>query len=364
MSQSRKSSGRTWATRLLLLLTLSGLGHAVQADEQERPDTIRIGAPALSGDTQGVWGAMGVARAKGWFEDEFAKDGISVEFPGFKGGGPMVGQALANGQIDFAGNGDMISLIGRASGIKSRLILPTGKMENAYLLVRPDSNIRSVQDLRGKKVAYFKGNYIQLQVIRILASEGLSERDIRNVSLRGAAAASALLNGKIDAIFGGSDSLEGVTRGILREVYSTQGKSLAQTAQSGLLVREDFAERHPELTQRVVNVLVRAADWASEPGNRDEVLAIWAKGGKSVAALEHNYSDRPLADRLSPLLDPFYVGRYADTQRLVGELGLLRGQPEPVEQWFDRHYLDAALKQFGLEDRWAPLDTNGEKVVQ
>src|SRR5690606_8493997 len=108
-----------------------------------------------SGNVQGIWGSTGIARAKGWFDEEFAKDGIKVEFPGFKGGGPMVGQALANGQIEFAGNGDMISILGRSSGIKSRLLMPGSRLENAYLLVRPDSPIKSVADLRGKKIAYF-----------------------------------------------------------------------------------------------------------------------------------------------------------------------------------------------------------------
>lgn len=345
--------------RLVLLLLALWLAPGVQANDT--PEVIRIGAPALSGDTQGVWGATGVARGKGWFEEEFAKDGIRVEFPGFKGGGPMVGQALANGQIDFAGNGDMISLIGRSSGIKSRLILPSGKMENAYLLVRPGSDIKGLQDLRGKKVAYFKGNYIQLQVIRILATEGMSEKDIRNVSLRGAPATTALLNGNIDAIFGGPESLEGVVRGLTQVVYSTQGKTARLSAQSGLLVREDFAERYPQLTQRIVNVLVRAANWASDEANREEVLTLWATGDRSLETLRQNYSDRPLADRLSPLFDPFFVGQYQDTQALVGELGLLRGQAVDIEQWIDSRYLDTALREQGLQQRWQPLDADGKR---
>ena len=342
-----------------LWLSLVLVGHAMA---EEKPEVIRFGAPAVVGSEQGVWGASGVARAKGFFEEEFAKDGIRVEFPGFKGGGPMVGQALANGQIDFAGNGDMISLIGRSAGIKSRFILPASRMENAYLLVRPDSDIHSVEDLRGRKVAYFKGNYIQLQVIRILASQGISEKDIRNVNLVGAAATNALLNGNVDAIFAGSESLESEDKGLTKIIYSTRGAAPGLTAQAGLLVREEFAERYPQITERVVKVLVKAARWASDERNRDEVFAIWAKGGRSLATLRADYEGRPLEDRLSPLFDQFILAQYQDTQKLVGELGLLRGGPVDITQWFDTHYLEAALKELSLEHYWIPLDADGHRI--
>lgn len=334
----------------------SGAGHAGAAVK-----VIRIGAPAISGDTQGIWGVVGIARSKGWLQEAFAKDGIKVEFPGFKGGGPMVGQALANGQIEFAGNGDMISLIGKSSGIKSRLILPSGRLENAYLLVKPDSPIHSIADLRGKKVAYFKGNYIQLQVIRILADSSLKESDIQNISLLGPPAGNALLNGSVDAVFSGSEGLALVDKGQARIAYSTIGQSARLTAQAGLLVREDFEQAHPELVQRLVDVLVRTAVWASDERNRGEVLDILSKGGRSVQSLQRDYDGRPLGDRFSPLLDPFFVAQYENTQQLVQQLGLLRGPPADIRQWFEWRYLDAALKTQQLQHAFVPLDADGRR---
>lgn len=352
--------GRMASRWILALVLLLGCGLAV-ARTAPLPKVIRIGAPAIPGSARVVWGATGIAQARGLFEAEFAKDGIRVEFPGFKGGGPMVGQALANGQIDFAGNGDMISLVGRSAGIRSRLVLPAGRLENAYLLVRPDSPIRSLKDLKGKKVAYFKGNYIQLQVIRILASQGMGEKDIRNVSLLGAQAANALKNGDIDAIFGGSESLVAVDRGLARIVYSTQNGPARFTAQAGLLVNEDFARRYPQLVARVVKVVVQASQWASQEANREAVFQILSTGGRPVPVLRRDYAGRPLADRFSPLLDPFFLAQYKDTQALVAKLGMLRGPPVDIDTWFDRRYLDAALRQLHLEHAWVPLDANGER---
>ncbi|MFT4197318.1 MAG: ABC transporter substrate-binding protein [Pseudoxanthomonas sp.] len=347
---------------LLLVVAALVFGNGA-ATAQEKPTVIRVGAPTLPGHPYLLWGAPGIAQFKGWFDEEFAKDGIHVQFIGFNGGGPMVGQALANGQIDFAGNGDMISLIGKSAGIKSKLILPSGRLENAYLLVRPDSKIHSIQDLRGKKVAYFKGNYIQLQVIRILASQGMNEKDIRNVSMFGAPAINALRNGDVDAVFGNSDSLLAVEKGLAKVVYNTQQGSVRFTAQAGLLVNEDFARRYPQITERFVKVIVNASRWASEEANRDKVFSIWANSGiGNVPTFRRDYAGRPVADRLSPLLDPFFVAQYKDTQNLLIKLGLLRGQPVDIDQWFDRSYLNAALKDLHLENYWVPLDADGRRT--
>lgn len=347
----------TWVLSALLFPLVANTTLA-----EDHPEVVRIGAPAISGDQQVVWPPMAVARAQGLFEKEFAKDGIRFEFPGFKGGGPMVGQALANGQIDFAANGDMISIIGRSNGIKSRLIFASSRGSNAYLLVKPGSSIKSVEDLRGKKVAYPKGNYIQLQVIRILETKGMKESDFQNVNLRGPAAVNALNNGDIDAFFTGIDTMAAVERGLAQVAYSTQGESGKLTGQTALLVSEDFAEQYPEITERIVKVLTKAAHWASEPENREQAFQYWATSGQTVETLRSDYGDRLVA-RLSPLLDPFYLNYYQQTQKLIADLGLLRGGAFDTESWFDRSYLDQALKELHLEHYWTPVAADDSSPV-
>lgn len=343
----------------IFALLMTFVAHFAQA--ADAPEVIRIGAPALQGDTQMIWGATGIARLQGGFEEEFAKEGIKFEFPGFKGGGPMVTQALVNKQIDFAGNGDMISIIARSSGAKTRLILPSNRLTNAYLLVKPDSPLSTIKELAGKKVAYFKGNYIQLQVIRILKTEGMTEKDIRNVSLRGASAINALISGKVDAVFCGSEGLESVNKGLTKIAYSTLDQSPLLTAQSGVLVRDDFAKQYPDITARVVKVLVKAAHWASDPANKDQVIALWSRGGVSLAALQKEYSVRPIADRINPSFDPFLYAQYADTQNQLQELGMLRGDKVNIDEWFDPSYQQKALKDLHLEHYWKPLDAKGNE---
>ncbi|NWB09098.1 ABC transporter substrate-binding protein [Pseudomonas sp. D5002] len=365
-STGLSGSSNRWCARVLAgiasLTLVAGLANA-----ETPPATIRIGAPAISGTTQAVMGIPGIARVKGWLDEEFAADGTHFEFPGFKGGAVAVSQVLANQQIDFAYSGDLISIIGHAAGIPTRMILPCGKFENAYLAVRPDSDIQGIESLRGKKVAYTKGGYIHLQVIRILAAHGLEERDIQAINLDYPTAAAALASGDIDAAFGGLETLSLRDRGIARIAYDTRGQDDTLTGQAGILVHESFAKRYPQTTARLVKVWVKVARWASDPANADEVLRIWATGNRTVELMRENYSDRPLKERLSPLLDPFLTAQYQDTQALAQKLGLLRGQPFAIDAWFDRSYLDQALQQLNLEGYWQPLpahDSGALKAAQ
>jgi sulfonate transport system substrate-binding protein len=342
------------------LLLAQSMSHPAAAAETP-PEVIRFGSPAgfaKSVLTGGV--IVGVANYKGWLKEEFSKDKVRLEFPTFKGGAPMVGQALANKQLDFAAQGDLMSVIGYSAGLKTRLILPSVKQANAYLAVPVGSSIKSIEDLRGKKVAYFKGNYIHLQVMRILAAHGMSEKDIRSIYLDPASSAPALAAGDIDALFGASDLLALRDKGLARIVYSTRGSPLL-TAQSGFLVREEFAEKYPETTARVVKVIVKTARWMSDPRNRQEVFELWTSDRSLRSNTEEDYgAERPLGEKVSPLMDAFYVGRYKATVEEAATLGLLRGAKFDVEQWFDRRYLNAALKELKLENYWHALDESGK----
>jgi sulfonate transport system substrate-binding protein len=308
------------------------------------------------------WGAPGIARYKGWFEEEFDKEGVRIEYVGFKGGAPMVGQALANGQIDLAGQGDLLSIIGRSSGMQTRLVLPFTKLSNAYLVVRKDSGIRSVADLRGKKVAYFKGNQIHLQVLRILALNGMAEKDIRSISLDPATAGSTLAGGDIDAIFSSAEVLTLRQKGIADVVYSTKGQPQL-SSYNGLVATDSFVQKYPETLTRLIKVYVKADQWTGDPANRKEVVRIWAMGPLPNLYAEEDYDDRPWSERFSPLFDPLLVQHYKRTQDQIAEQGLLRGPRVDIDQWIDARFLNVALKELGLEKYWAPLGLDGKPLT-
>jgi sulfonate transport system substrate-binding protein len=111
--------------RRTLLRQGLGAGLAVAWPLRSRAaplQTIRIGvanAPVGNPPMMSSASSIAVSRAKGWVEQAFAADGTKIEWTFFKGTGPAVNEALTNDQLDFAYQGDLPALIGRASGLRA-----------------------------------------------------------------------------------------------------------------------------------------------------------------------------------------------------------------------------------------------------
>ncbi len=344
------------------------LGHAATPaaapapfTQQGKPSTIRIGVaqPAI-GNPPGFYGsAFSITQARGDIEQEFAADGIKVEWAFFKGAGPAVNEALATGQLDFATQGDLPAIVARAAGLKTRLIFATGIRSNIYLAVPPDSPIRRIEDLRGKRVAIFKGTNSQLPINRLLEAHGLAERDLRALNLDTAAGKAALATKDIDGLFGGLDLITLREQGTARIVYSSKNDSPIFTRQSHVLVTDDFASKYPATTARLVKASVRTARWASDDRNRDEVFRIWARTGFPLPVWQEDYAGEPLRVRFNPQFDPFLVGRYQDAVEQSLKFRLTRARFD-VNPWIDRRFLDAALAELQLTNFWPVYQASGK----
>ena len=328
------------------------------------PNVIRIGVATAGGGDPITWGGSpgGVARSQQWLEEEFKDSGTRIEWLFFKGAGPAVNEAMSNRQIDFAYQGDLPSLVGRSNGLDTRLLLASGTRNNLYLVVPPTSGIQSIKDLEGRKVAIFRGTNGHLVAVNVLAANGLTERDIRGVNLDTGSAQAAVVSGGVDAAFGGYEWFKLRDQGLVRVVYSTRGQDPAFTRQAALLVRGDFERTNPDAVQRVVDVFVRAARWASDEKNRDALFDIWARSGTPLASWQAEFEGQSLAERASPLLDPFVRGRYKAVVEDARRLKLIRRRVV-VDDWFEPRYLEAALKKQGLEDHWTAHDVNGKPLA-
>ncbi|WP_417283237.1 ABC transporter substrate-binding protein [Comamonas sp.] len=325
------------------------------------PQVIRIGVATAGGGEPITWGGSpgGVLRANQWLEEAFKDSGSRVEWLFFKGAGPAVNEALSNKQIDFAYQGDLPSIVGRANGLKTKLLLASGVRNNLYVVAPSQSDLKSIEDLKGRKVSIFRGTNGHLVAINALGSVGLSERDLKVVNLDTGSSQAALVSSGVDAAFGGYEWFKVRDKGLAKVIYSTQGQDPALTRQASLLVREDFEKENPEQVQKVVDQFVRAANWSSDEKNRTELFQIWARSGTPVASWEAELDRQSLAVRNSPLLDEFLVARYKAVSSDAAKLKLIR-RPVALEGWFEPRYLQTALKQQGLEKRWLAFDAKGQ----
>jgi len=224
-----------------------------------------------------------VLRRFGWLEEDFKNDGTQVKWV-LSAGSNRALEYLNSNSIDIGSSAGLAALLAKANGNPIRTPYIYSRPEWTALVVRKDSPIRSIADLKGKKVAATKGTDPYLFLLRSLKSAGLKRSDIEHVSLQHADGRAALEQGKVDAWAGldphmAASELEGGSRLLYRNVaYNTYGF---------LNVREDFlAERAGEVG-RVIRGYEKARAWIrSNPTEAAKILSEEAKVSLPVALLQ------------------------------------------------------------------------------
>jgi sulfonate transport system substrate-binding protein len=337
---------------LAALISLIAYGAAPAHAAENKPKVIRIGSAYTGGNGKPYSaGIIGLVHAKGLLEEEFRNDGIKVEWFFFKGAGPASNESLANGAIDFAYIGDLPAIVGRAGGLKTKFIAGGSKWTHVYIAVPPDSQIRSIQDLKGKRVGLFKGTNAHLTFARILEANGLKESDLKIYNLGIADLDAALKTKNIDVAVGWTNNLILRTQGNAKIIYTTKVSPRDWRNTGGFYVTEKFANTYPDITRRIVKRYVEAARWGSDEANRNAYISFTEKIGLPRAFTIEEIEGRSLKDVNDPLLDTEYVNHYANGIAFAKQRGLIRNTFD-VNTWVDRSYLNAALKELKLEGYW------------
>lgn len=343
----------------VVLAALSFVSSAARAED--KPSEIRIGVPQVGNGNRPYVGGSSIAtmHLRGLLEEEFAKDGIKISWNFLRGAGPAVNELYANGLVDFSSLGDLPSIVGRASGLKTRLLATTGIRQNTYLVVPSDSTIKSVKDLRGKRVAIFKGTNTQLAVAKILEANGLSEKDIRAINMDTATARAAIVTKDVDAAFGDYSFFSLRDQGAAKIAYQTQGDA-RYLRHGSFLVTDAFAAKYPSIVVRVVKQLVKAAKWnADQEKAPTPVFQLWAKSGYAYSNYKEDLKGQSLKVLASPLLDDYIRTQYAQQVESAKKYGLIKSTFS-VDSWFEPKYLAQALKELGLESYWEPVGASGQ----
>ena len=350
-------------------LTRRALGAAslglLAAPALAQTRVVRLGFASIgAGNRQFTGGSpVAYAHAEGWLERDFAGEG-NIEFRWFffAGAGPAVNEALANNQLDFALQGDLPAVIGRSNGLRTKLVMANGVNNPIYLGVWPDSEIRGVADLRGRSVAWHRGTNLHLSIAKVLAANGLTERDLKVVNMDFAAADAALASRNVEAVFGSPTVLSLQRRNLAKVVYTTKGDNPAYGRHSHVLVTEAFEAANSELAGRIIRSFVRAADWTSDEANREAVFESWARSGHPIENFREDFAGLPLAFRNSPVVDDFLRRQYQVQADGALEHRLIRRAVD-LRDWFDTRHLEAALRDLDLERRWTRRDAEGREIA-
>ena len=345
-----------WLVTLGLFILTTSIAQA------DNPKVIRLAYPGVGVGNRPVTGGSSVSTVhlKAMLEDEFKKDGIEIKWSFLRGAGPAVNELYANGLVDFSLLGDLPSIIGRSGGLKTRVLAATAIRGNTYIFVPTSSSIQTVSDLRGKRVAIFKGTNIQLTANKILEKFGLKESDIRAINMDAATAKAAMATGDIDAAFGWTDYLALRDQGLARMLYSTDHTDLLSYRHCSFIGSEDFIQKYPEITKRVVKTVVLAAKWLSEQdANPAPAFQLWTRSGVTFANFKEDLGKSSLKVLSSPLVDDYLIAQYKTNIQEAKRFGLIRNTFS-FDEWYEPRFLKEVLQELQLENYWVQYGADGK----
>jgi sulfonate transport system substrate-binding protein len=340
----------------LLLAATVALGAAA-AKAEDAPATIRFGDVGFGFGTPFGVGLQAIADAKGFIADEFKGTPTKVEFTYFTGTGPAINEALSNGQLDFASYGAVPNIIGKANGLDTVILASYGGT-TIFGAARPDLDIKSIADLKGKKVAIQKATIIHWGLITALKNAGVSEKDITIVDLKNADQLAAIAAKSVDAVFGADFLLPLEAKGVANIFYKSSDTGASGDGFGAFLVTDKFRKAYPEATQKVVTGFVKAAQWLADDKNRDEAFKIWSRAGSPIEVIAKSNAGSSLGQKYNPRLDDFFTSRYKSGIAFDREQKLIRRDVD-LDAWVDRTYVDNAVKSLKLETLWPDRSATG-----
>lgn len=214
-----------------------------------------------------------LARKQQVIESRLKALGIpSVKWVEFQFGPPML-EALGAGAIDLGSVGDTPPVFAQAGGSNLVYAAATPSAQHA-VLVPKSSPIKTVADLKGKKVAFGKGSSAQNVTIKALATAGLTFQDIVPTYLSPADATAAFNGGNIDAwvVWDPYYAIAEERYGA-RAIADTTDKRLSSA--SYYMAGKDFATRHPAVLRAVLDELAKLTTWSGQ--HREELAALAAE---------------------------------------------------------------------------------------
>ena len=229
-----------------------------------------------------------VLKKFGWLEEAVGKDGTKVTWL-YSEGSNKANELLSSGSADLASTAGAAALLARTNGVPLKIVYVYSKPEWTALVVPKGSPLKSVADLKGKKIAVTKGTDPYFFLLQSLAAAGLSPSDVEIVNLQHADGKTALERGDVDA-WSGLDPF--MAQAVLENGSRLLYRNPDFTSYGTLNAREDFAAAHPEAIKAVLNSYEEARKWAqAHPAELAALLAREAKVSPSVAQAELERTD-------------------------------------------------------------------------
>jgi sulfonate transport system substrate-binding protein len=303
MSNSRAAK----ASDLLLILALLLTGTApVAIAEKATPsdDVVRIGYQK--------YGTLVLLKARGSLEKRLAPLHVEVNWTEFPAG-PQLLEGLNVGSIDFGTVGEAPPIFAQAAGADLVYVgNEPGAPAAEAILVPNNSAIKSVAELKGKKVALNKGANVHYLLVKVLEKAGLRYNDVETVFLAPADARAAFERGSVDAWAIWEPFLSAAEKQTGARILA-DGQGAVSNHQFFLASRP-YASRRSDVVRIILEEVASVDEWAKTKP-KEAAAALQPQIGLDEATLEQallrgGYGVKPISDSVlaeqQNIADAFY----------------------------------------------------------
>jgi sulfonate transport system substrate-binding protein len=283
------------------------------AQAQDKPTEIRIGTQK--------GGFFPAVRQRHSVEDAFKPLGIEIKWVDFQFGPPLL-EAINAGSVDFGYVGDAPPIFAQAGGAGIRYVAAVKSDGNTQAIIVPQgSPIKTLADLKGKRIAFGNGSSAHNLLVAALEKAGLTWNDITPAPLAPADATAAFVKGSVDAwsIWDPYLALAELKENARVIAFDKD----VHKPNAFYIARADFVEKYPALVAQLNAVFAAEGRWADS--HHEEVARAQAEAtGVDIEAIKR-FVDRSNY-RVVPIDDDVIRSQQAVADRFA-RLGLI---PKPV----------------------------------
>ena len=288
MNIETKRGMRRHTLALLFAATVAAAGASAPARAQSAQE-VRIGYQK--------YGTLTLLKGRGTLEQRLAAQNIKVKWTEFPAG-PVLLEGLNVGSIDFGTVGEAPPVFAQAAGANLVYVGNEPPSPASEAIVVPKaSGIRSLADLKGKKIVLNKGSNVHYLLVKALEKAGIDYRDVQTIYLPPADARAAFERGSVDAWAIWDPFLAAAEKQLGARVLA-DGKGLVANHQFYLASRP-YAEKHPEIVRAILEELAKVDEWGAR--NQKDVAAILAAQTGldadvvALAASRYAYGVKPIS---------------------------------------------------------------------
>lgn len=334
---------RRTALAALALTTALGISPAFAQTAEKPKLTLGVGGKPLL-----YYLPLTVAEKKGFFKEQ----GLDVEINDFGGGAKSL-QALVGGSVDVVTGAYEHTIRMQAKGQDIRAVVELGRFPGIVIAVRKDlaGKVKSAADFKGLKIGVTApGSSTALTAQYAMVKAGLKASDAPIIGVGGGASAvAAMKQGQVDLISHLDPVISKLEAdGDVSALIDTRTEAGTKALFGGanpaavLYLKNDFAEKNPVTTQKLVNAFVKALKWL-ETAKPEEVA--------DLVPAEYHLGDKPL-----------YLRSVKNSLESYSRTGI--STPEAMKSMYDAlKLLDPELSNSNVDLGKTFIDTFAKKAA-